>query len=80
MAYMAALMEDFSQRMSSLERNVLAGSAAPERVASPAHSASSGEGEPMEEEEPDGPLLLPSGATPIGDQPGDMVVTDLSEM
>jgi hypothetical protein len=36
MAYMAALMEDFSQQMCSLERNVLAGSAAPEREASPA--------------------------------------------
>jgi hypothetical protein len=71
MAYVAALMEDFSQRMASLERNVLAGSAAPERSAS-----SSGEGEPMEEEEPDGLASL----SPLGDQPGDMVVTELSEM
>jgi hypothetical protein len=34
----------------------------------------------MEEEEPEGPLLLISGATPLGDQPGDMVVTELSVM
>jgi hypothetical protein len=55
MYYLAALMEDFSQRMSSLLRNLSAVSAAPERSA-----PSSGEGEPMEEEEPEGPLL-PSG-------------------
>jgi hypothetical protein len=36
----------------------------------------------MEEEEPEGPLLFPSGATPLWDQPGhiDIVVTELSEM
>jgi hypothetical protein len=34
----------------------------------------------MEDEEPEGPLLLPSGATPLGDQPGDMAVTELSAL
>jgi hypothetical protein len=73
-------MEDFAQRMSSLGRNVFAGSAAPEREASPALSVSpSGEGEPMEDEEPEGPLF-PLGAIPLGDQLGDIAVTELSEM
>jgi hypothetical protein len=34
----------------------------------------------MEQEEPEGPLLVPSGVIPLGDQLGDMVVTELSEM
>jgi hypothetical protein len=72
-------MEDFSNRMSLLERNVLARSAAPERETSPAHSASSsGEEEPIEQEKREGPLLVPSGAIPSGDQPMDPVVTECS--
>jgi hypothetical protein len=34
----------------------------------------------MDQEEPEGPLVVPSRATPLGDQPGDTVVTELSEM
>jgi hypothetical protein len=54
-AYMAVLMGDFSKRMSLLERNDLAESAAPEREASPACSVSSSG------EEPKGPLFVALG-------------------
>jgi hypothetical protein len=34
----------------------------------------------MDQEEPDGSFFVPSGATPLGDQPGNSVVTELFEM
>jgi hypothetical protein len=55
-------------RTNSLERNVLVGSVAPERKALPARSVSSSG--LWRSRNPRVLLLLPSGATPLGDHPG----------
>jgi hypothetical protein len=59
--YMAALMQDFSNRLSSLVRTVLMGWRLPSVMPRPP----SPRDEPMDQEEPEGPLLAPQGAHTI---------------